>query len=155
MKTFQLLLLTSLIFLLTECKKTHLTNDICDCANSQSIYVIDTITLTIPNLFTPNDDGINDCWEIINIDKFPDSKIKVSKPGLLGGTVFESSVNTQVWNGENNGHNLKDGKYKYEITVNGQTYTGYVCIYNGLTQPKNSDCLKECTTIDHSDPVVN
>jgi len=146
----------TLFLLLTACKKTHLKNDVCDCADSQSTFVVDTITLTIPNLFTPNDDGINDTWLIININKFTDAKVKVIQPGLFGGTVFESSGNIQAWDGENNGHNLKDGKYKYEITVaNGQTFTGYVCKYNGLTQPKNSDCLKNCVTIDRNDPVVN
>ena len=140
---------------LLACRKEHVSNDICDCADSQSTYIIDTITLTIPNLFTPQGDGVNDYWIIKNIDKFPNSKIKVSRPGLFGGIVYEANGNSEFWQGENsNKKGLKDGKYKYEIKVNGKVINGYVCIYRGDIEPDSYDCLNACVLSDFSDPML-
>jgi gliding motility-associated-like protein len=147
----------TLFLLLIACKKTHLKNDFCDCADSQSTYVIDTITLTIPNLFTPNADLINDFWRPININKFSDSKVKVTRPGLLGGTVFESSNPILYWDAQHNNKNLQEGKYKYEITINGQIITGYVCIYRGFKKYdkiENFDCLKNCVPEQTGDSIL-
>ena len=108
--------------------------------------------ITIPNLFTPNGDGMNDQWIIINFDKFPNSSVKVKRTGIFGGTVYEST-GTMQWNGQHNGKLLKDGKYKYEATINGNTYTGYVCIYTGSVKPDN-DCIESCSVLDQGDPLT-
>jgi len=146
----KIFLLTALILSLLACRKEHVKNDICDCADSQSTVIIGSDTLIIPNLITPNGDGYNDMWRIINIDKFPDCKVKVTRPGLFGGTVFESTGYTQMWDGSNK----KEGKYKYEITINGQTYKGFVCIYRGRTL-NNYNCINACVKIDAGDPIAN
>ncbi|NTW31925.1 MAG: hypothetical protein HGB12_04765 [Bacteroidetes bacterium] len=157
MKQKIIFILIACLTFLFACKKEHVSNDICDCADSQSKYVVDTITLTIPNLFTPQADGCNDFWVIDNIDKFPDSKIKVTRPGFLGGTVYESTGSNQFWKGDsgNNKEGIKDGKYKYEITINGQTISGFVCIYRGNIKLKNQDCIKSCITSYPYDPMIN
>ena len=148
-------MITVLIFLIA-CRKEHVSNDICDCADSQSTYVIDTITLTIPNIFTPNGDCLNDYWVIKNIDKFPDSKIKLTRPGILGGIVYESTGNNLYWNGEKDDkRGLKEGKYKYEIAIKGKAINGFVCIYRGSTNLENQDCIKRCVTIDMHDPLIS
>ncbi len=151
-----LFILFAFITFLFACRKEHVSNDICDCADSQSTYVVDTITLTIPNLFTPNGDNINDMWRIKNIDKFPDNKVKITRPGLFGGTVYESIGYFQDFSGEKSSNKkaLKEGKYKYEITVNGQIISGFVCIYNGSTETDNYDCLNACVLSDPTDPMV-
>ena len=155
MKRQIFLILTILITFLLACRKEHVSNDICDCASSQSTIVIDTITLTIPNLITPNSDGQNDAWQIKNIDKFPDAKIKVTRPGLLGGTVFESVGYKQDWGGDKkNNKVLKEGKYKYEITINDQAYTGFVCVFGLDSKPESYDCLKSCVVTNQGDPYV-
>jgi gliding motility-associated-like protein len=144
------------VAIVSACRKTHVSNDICDCANSQSTFYIGSDTLIVPNLFTPNGDGQNDEWFITNLDKFPGIKIKVSRPGLFGGTVYNYTSDNPYWNGDKGKNNLyKEGKYKYEITVNGQTLTGYICIFRGKVNIDNHDCLKACKVIDQNDPVIN
>jgi len=149
-----LLLIVFVMLFFTACRKTHVTNDICDCANTQSTYIIDGDTLFVPNLFTPNGDGLNDQWYIKNIDKFSGITIKVNRPGLLGGLLYEYKGNGSFWDGDNDKRGYKDGKYKYQITYNGSEYSGYVCIYRGDTKLKNDDCLKSCVIHDINDPVV-
>jgi gliding motility-associated-like protein len=153
-KTF--ILFTSILIVLCACRKEHISNDICDCASSKSTIVIDTITLTIPNLITPNSDGFNDAWQIKNIDKFPDCKIKVMRPGVFGGIVFETTGASQIWFGDKkNSKSLKEGKYKYEITINGQTYTGFVCVFGLDSKPESNDCLKSCVVSNQGDPYTD
>jgi len=153
-----LLLFIGFVFFtfLFACRKEHVSNDICDCADSQSTYIVDTITLTIPNLFTPNGDCVNDHWVIKNIDKFPDNKVKITRPGLFGGSVYESTGYHQDWDdGKNNKKGLlKEGKYRYEITVNGQIINGFVCVYYGSIEPDSYDCLNACVVSDPTDPML-
>ena len=145
--------LTSMtLLILISCKKSNLNRDLCDCAKSPATQTIDTTTLTIPNIITPNGDGKNDYWAIKNINYFPDCKIKIIKLGLIHKTVYESTGYTSnLWNGEG-----KDGKYKYEITIGSTTITGYVCVVDGggNFDPNDYKCLKDCTALDHGDPII-
>jgi gliding motility-associated-like protein len=153
---FALVLVCSASFM--QCKKKHVSNDICDCAASESSFVVDTITLTVPNIFTPNGDLKNDVWKINNIEKFPDCKIKITRPGLLGGIVFESTGygGNQYWDGgkKNIDQGYKDGKYKYEIIIGDKIFSGFVCIVRGLIEPDNRECIESCLVIDQGDPIL-
>ncbi len=58
----------ALITILTiSCKKSNTTTDtnisFCDCANSETLINIDTLSIMIPNIITPNGDGYNDCFQ--------------------------------------------------------------------------------------------
>jgi gliding motility-associated-like protein len=68
----------------------------------------------IPNIFTPNGDGINDFFT------FDNSLIKAKKMIILnrwGDTVFKSDSNF-IWNGIINGEYCDDGVYFYTIEIN-------------------------------------
>lgn len=151
-KAFFILIASLTTFL--SCRKSHVENDICNCSESQSVYILGSDTLIIPNLFTPNSDTYNDVWTIKNIEKFQDHKVRVIRPGI-GGTVYESTESVPAWNGIHNGHAVKSGKYKYEVTVNGKTITGFVCVYRG-DKPKveNYDCIHSCVYFDKYDPLT-
>ena len=69
---------------------------------------------TIPNAFTPNDDGVNDQWRIDILKYYPNAIVQVYNPG--GVLVFQSDPGYPVpWDGRNHGVELPSGTYYYNI----------------------------------------
>ncbi len=73
---------------------------------SHEVEIIDDI-LEIPNIFTPNNDGVNDLYEIKNIEKYPNNKLVIFN--RWGVKVFEQHHYRNTWNGEG----LADGTYYF------------------------------------------
>jgi gliding motility-associated-like protein len=95
------------------------------CGNqSSNVLTIDVVyELTyddIPEGFSPNGDGINDAFEVRNLDAFPGSALQVF--GRWGQLVFERSPYSGDFRGaSDNGSNLPDGTYFYILDLgNGQ-----------------------------------
>ena len=80
-------------------------------------------SLFIPNIFTPNGDGINETFTIRNLPG--GSPIVISN--RWGKVVFESDNYANDWDGEDNA----DGTYFYRIEIEGQVYKGWVEIWSG------------------------
>lgn len=73
--------------------------------------------LYIPSAYTPNGDGINDEWQLRNIEKFPNCLIKIwTRENVL---IFESVGYKEMWEGIYQGKNLPADRYHYEIDVYG------------------------------------
>jgi gliding motility-associated-like protein len=70
--------------------------------------------LKFVNVFTPNSDGQNDFFDIINIDQFPDNELVVYN--RWGNEVFK----TKRYSSTNRfaGTGLPDGTYFYILKVN-------------------------------------
>ena len=62
---------------------------------TKQIEIIDDI-LTFPNVITPNADGHNDRLEIVNVEKFPKSRLRIYN--RWGKKVFESTGYKNDWN---------------------------------------------------------
>ncbi len=91
--------------------------------------VIDIECLEVPNAFTPNDDGMNDDWQIKNIYLYPEAKVTVFNK--WGKEVFKiSNGYTTPWDGTKNGHPLPAETYFYIIYIRDdiQPYTGPITI---------------------------
>lgn len=86
------------------------------CFDSFELLVSDkNCDLTIPNVFTPNGDGINDVFEILNLEHYPRSQIVIYN--RQGRKVFEhSDYFGNWWDGENH----PDGTYYYVLTYTRQ-----------------------------------
>ena len=69
------------------------------------------------DVLTPNGDGINDTWIIINAERFPSATIKVYN--RWGKEVFSTQGYNNDWNGSYNGDTLPTGSYYYSIDQNG------------------------------------
>lgn len=69
----------------------------------------------VPNVFTPNGDGINDVFEIPAADLKEWQLIIVDE---RGNKVFETAHQYEFWNGKmfNNGTECSPGNYRYYIT---------------------------------------
>ena len=82
----------------------------------------------VPNVFTPNDDGINDTWEISHIEMYPDAKIFVFN--RWGQKMYEGDGTSEYWNGEYRGNKVPAGTYFYVVALGSghNTYSGPLSI---------------------------
>ncbi len=84
--------------------------------------------ISIPNTFTPNDDGFNDTW---NLDFTAYSDVKLLVISKWGREVFETSEKQVSWDGvSKTGQNLPNGVYYYVLELNGGEIkqTGFITL---------------------------
>ena len=88
-----------------------------------SVYAPD---LLIPNVMTPNGDGINDAFEVIYTGR---ERFFLQIYDRWGQTYFSTSNPNQGWNGNNSGGAAaKEGVYFYRIEIGDKAYTGNVTL---------------------------
>ena len=72
----------------------------------------------IPNVFTPNNEGGNNVWELENAFLYEWSTITIY--GRFGKKVYESVGYDTPWDGKNKkGKDVPDGTYFYSIILKG------------------------------------
>lgn len=99
------------------------------CEDTTSVVVTVRQLLVIPNAFSPNGDGVNDNWEIENIEYFPGVAVEVYN--RWGNLIFERANYQSDWNGTYRGAALPVGTYFYVISIPGKSrFTGYLNIVN-------------------------
>jgi len=88
-----------------------------DCTLSDEILVTFIQELTIPTTFSPNNDKINDVWEIVDIENFPNNFLRIYD--RWGQEVFQKTGYTyeKAWNGEIKGKELASGVYFYVLEL--------------------------------------
>ncbi|WP_266204796.1 gliding motility-associated C-terminal domain-containing protein [Pontibacter kalidii] len=98
------------------------------CTFTDEVVVVVLPFVDIPNTFTPNQDGINDTWEIENIEKYGNCKVQIYNQ--WGTMVFNSDGYKQPWDGRQNGKPLPMATYYYIIKLdqNEKPLTGSVTI---------------------------
>jgi len=94
----------------------RVTDSITGCFDFFELAVTDqNCDLEIPNVFTPNNDGINDLFEIENLEHYPGSVIVIYN--RHGKKVFEHNDYYGNWW---DGRNQPDGTYYYVLTYERQ-----------------------------------
>ena len=88
--------------------------------------------LFIPSVFTPNMDGVNDYWEIYNIELY-EPAIILKVYNRWGQVVFEreGEYSSVLWDGNSeNGKQLEIGTYYYTLELKefNKNYNGHVVI---------------------------
>lgn len=96
----------------------------CIINDTTKVYV--STVLYLPDAFTPNDDHINDSWEITNIDIFPDAEITIFD--RWGETIFYSRGYAKAWDGTYNGLRVPVGAYVYQIITSDNIYRGNLSV---------------------------
>lgn len=88
-----------------------------------SVQVIDDVLL-FPNVITPNNDGFNDMFEIVNVEKFPECRLTIFN--RWGKVVYDASPYQNNWDGDN----AADGTYYFVFLYgkDGKEYTGSLTI---------------------------
>jgi gliding motility-associated-like protein len=93
----------------------------CQDSTSKKLWVIEP-QLILPNVFTPNDDGVNDFWEI-NYTGSETLYIKIFD--RWGRLVYQSNSRDPAWNGKDTtGAIAPEGQYTYRITIGKKQYSG-------------------------------
>ncbi|HYC27260.1 MAG TPA: gliding motility-associated C-terminal domain-containing protein, partial [Chitinophagaceae bacterium] len=84
--------------------------------------------IKVPNAFSPNNDGINDKWQILYLESYPGCQVEVFN--RYGQAVYRSTGYTTPWDGTYKGSPLPVGTYYWIINPkNGrQPITGSVTI---------------------------
>ncbi|MDX5418243.1 MAG: gliding motility-associated C-terminal domain-containing protein, partial [Hymenobacteraceae bacterium] len=85
------------------------------CVSTDQVIVTVQQLVYVPNTFTPNRDGINDVWEILNIEQYPNCKVQVFNQ--WGNQVFSSEGYKLPWDGSQNGKELPLATYYYMIQL--------------------------------------
>lgn len=86
---------------------------------TESVYL-----LYYPRFFTPNNDGYNDTWQIINSNREPNNKIYVFD--RYGKLLKQLSPTDIGWDGTYNGSKLPSNDYWFMLErQNGKTYRGH------------------------------
>ncbi len=84
--------------------------------------------VVIPNAFSPNNDGINDVWNIEGLDTYPESETSIFN--RYGQLVFTSRGYSKPWNGSYNNSPLPVGACYYIINLKNEIpkLSGWVMI---------------------------
>ena len=104
------------------CDTTYIIVDVIDGSDEIAVFTA----------FSPNDDGVNDFFQIRNIELYPNNKLTVYN--RWGNRVYRKKgyTNNNPWTGRYKSTLLTDGTFYYilEVEVNGvmETMTGYVYI---------------------------
>jgi gliding motility-associated-like protein len=107
------------------------------CASEPDSIKIEVTDVTIPNGFSPNGDGINECFRVAGGENASSSEITVLD--RYHNVVFESKSFrgssdldncSGWWDGRtSSGKELPSGTYFYQLTLNGdKVYKGYVVL---------------------------
>ncbi|MFT4600657.1 MAG: gliding motility-associated-like protein [Arenicella sp.] len=116
--------------------------EICDpvcitqCERATIYFTVDgEQEIIIPNGFTPNGDGFNDFFVIVNIEQYPENTIVIFN--RWGDQVYEAAPYQSDWDGNSAGAKMKitgdqvvDGTYFYVLDLgNGdEPYNGFIDI---------------------------
>jgi gliding motility-associated-like protein len=96
--------------------------------STSTVFVRVYKKVTVPNTFSPNNDGINDLWNIEALTTYPESSILVFN--RYGKKVYQSKGYSKAWDGTYNGSALPEGTYYYIIDLKNNTpkLSGWVFI---------------------------
>lgn len=91
-------------------------------------YSFSTGNLVVPNLFTPNGDGVNDAFEIRGLDLFQENELVIIN--RWGNEVYKATNYKNDWTGTG----LNEGTYYYLLRVREnsavawKTFKGYITL---------------------------
>lgn len=98
----------------------------CTDTDTMLVFVYETLDLIIPNVITPNGDGVNDTWVITFLDNLDNYTLTIFARG--GSILAQYDGNyDDSWDGTYEGDDLPEGTYWYTIRYDGdETYEGYI-----------------------------
>lgn len=91
------------------------------CSDTAALFVLIRDELLVPNVFTPNGDGINDTFRVRppagSVERFA-----LDIYDRWGLHLFHSTRHDQGWNGKVNGEPAPEGVYYYRVTIGGPQF---------------------------------
>ena len=99
--------------LMTSCNVRTTSNGICDATDSVHVFANSSYLGEIPNVFTPNNDLVNDIFDL-SLENIKDYHLIITN--RWGNLVFESFNEQVEWDGKVNGDWVESGVYFYQLT---------------------------------------
>jgi gliding motility-associated-like protein len=100
------------------------------CVGTDDVMVVVIEPINIPNIFSPNGDGLNDLWIIDKIEQYPNSVVEIFN--RYGNKIFERKgySRASAWDGTNKGAPLPVGAYYYILRLgdDSKARTGVISI---------------------------
>ncbi len=91
------------------------------------VTVIDPrIMVKIPNFISPNNDGINDFWEIEGVELLSGYNLIIFDK--YGKVVYSTTEYDNSWNARYNNQDLPDGTYFYHFSKDKSHYKGFISV---------------------------
>jgi len=99
--------------------------------DNEAAGTVKVIALKIPNVFTPNGDGVNDRFEIRGLELYPENRLVIFN--RWGNEVYSAKTYTNNWDGAD----LREGTYYYIFelrlhTGHWQTFKGFVTVLRNV-----------------------
>lgn len=92
----------------------------------ETIIVLPPCSIEIPNIITPNGDGVNELFVIKNIEHHPNTVVTIFD--RWGRKIYENSNYNNEWKAEG----ASDGTYFYVIDVpEDKKYNGFITVFKG------------------------
>ncbi|MGC9343069.1 MAG: gliding motility-associated C-terminal domain-containing protein, partial [Bacteroidales bacterium] len=104
-------------------------NNMCVFTDTTLLVSRNESCLRIPTAFTPDGDGINDTWEIVNIDLYPEATMEIFN--RWGELIYQNSpYYGNEWDGSFNGREMPIDSYHFVLRLGGgrKPVTGNVTI---------------------------
>ncbi len=100
------------------------------CIYKTAFIITGELILPIPNIITPNGDGINDVWNLPHINYFSGAYIYLYD--RYGKIIYESEIDRNpIWDGKYLGRAVPSDSYWYRIVSKyGNIITGYLVVKN-------------------------
>ncbi len=96
------------------------------CSTTDQVFVKLLKKVEIPNIFSPNGDGIHDTWVILYLESYPGCTVDIFN--RYGQKIYHSDGYSKAWDGTIKGNPVPIGTYYYIVNPkNGRTIlSGYV-----------------------------
>lgn len=101
-------------------------NDSYECFDIQFFPGIDTTGYIVPNVFSPNGDGVNDLFYIQDKDEF---HVPFSVYNRWGEIIFTSTETLTGWDGTNNNQTVSEGTYYYITHSEKINFRGFLTLF--------------------------
>ncbi|NCI52078.1 gliding motility-associated C-terminal domain-containing protein [Sediminibacterium roseum] len=98
------------------------------CTAQDDVFVKVLKPIGIPNIFSPNGDGINDTWEIKELANYPNPSVEIFTRS--GQKIFTSVGYSVPWDGTYNGKPVPVATYYYIVDpkILGKVFSGSVTV---------------------------
>ena len=108
-------------------------NRFCYDTDTVTVFIdlcLEDLTAPVPQIITPNGDGINDRWIVDDIDYFTENYVEIFN--RWGHRVYSAQPYLNTWEGRSNGgQELPEGTYYYVIDLGNGTdpRVGYIIVH--------------------------
>ena len=141
-KTF--IILASFAILLCSCERLNTKK----CCTQLGYYTeIDSNFIAVPNIFTPNNDGLNDYFYVFVSDNISSINLKIKDGSRIIYEVLKNNISSQniFLDGKVNGNISKEKMYHFEanaVTSDGRnlTLSGEFCLLINKCVTTLNDC---------------